>query len=134
MVALMLAPAYKSVGTEDGTITSLAAFGKWGTIIAAIMLAVIGTLLFIAMRFFRQVQARRDQEAFDAKEKAIQFNANAAAAAAANPILAPHTATAAAAAGAGVVSPQASDALLASTPSGAVAPVVHGAGAGAGHA
>jgi hypothetical protein len=67
MVALMLAPSYKSMASVDGNVIG---FGKMGTVTAAVILVVVGTLLFIAVSYFNHLRRKRDEEATELKKKA----------------------------------------------------------------
>jgi hypothetical protein len=79
MVALMLAPAYKGLGTgDDGNFNG---FRRYGTIIAAVMLVVVGGLCVAATWFANKVRTERDAEATALKKEADRKRAAAGGAA-----------------------------------------------------
>jgi len=64
----MLAPAYKGLGTgDDGNFDG---FRRYGTIIAAVMLVVVGSLCVAATWFANSVRTARDAEATRLKKEA----------------------------------------------------------------
>ncbi|RYY34978.1 sodium-translocating pyrophosphatase, partial [archaeon] len=68
MVSLMLAPAYRGLGQGDDE--NFDGFRPYGTIIAAVMLVVIGIACYVAVSYFGHLREKRDRAATDAKNKA----------------------------------------------------------------
>jgi K(+)-stimulated pyrophosphate-energized sodium pump len=74
MVALMLAPAYRALGTgEDEDFTG---FRPYGTITAAVMLVVVGAICMTALIYFGRLREQRDNEAKRLKAEADVKRAN----------------------------------------------------------
>ena len=86
MVALMLAPAYRGLGQGDDD--GFDGFRPYGTIIAACMLIVVGTICIVALRVFAAIRETRDDEAKRLKHEADLHRMRAAASAASAPTVA----------------------------------------------
>jgi hypothetical protein len=66
MVSLMMAPAYRGLGVQEG----FQGFRSIGTIIAAVITIVIGTICYFATRHFDAINLVKYNEAIDKKKEA----------------------------------------------------------------